>query len=318
MKFTLESNSSEENQEIVPFYIHIDTETTLTNTGSVLNVPVKARFRGVSKSYVASICGFEITNSYPEQLINEVELFLPRLITLSRLPTYMFVARRAKSIYPVYTVGDEVFATIRGGPAFRHVELAKVREYLTDYLHGVGILGEFGLSDKLHVRGINMHTLELRRPIFYLKKRIPGEVDFWAPVFESADMNRVYAYAASERREVPKADGMEVLQLQKLVASALIQDGRLSDLYDLRPGRLFPDNWEHLKQNLNPQEPITIRGAELPVYTNGDTMIALEMRPEENRYSLYLGANIEDLTKRAEADFARRGITKEALTRARA
>ncbi len=311
MKFTLESNSNNENHEIVPYYIHVDIEPPLVNTGPVLMIPVKVRYRGVSKTYVANICGFEITNSRPETLIDKLERFLPRLIALSRLPTYMFVARRAKSIYPVYTAGDEVFATIRGGPAFRHVELAKVREYLTDYLHSVGILGELGLSDKLHVRGINMHTLELRRPIFYLKKRIPGEVDFWAPVFESADMKRIYAYAASERREAPKTDGMEVLLLQKLVASALIQDNRLKDLYDLRPGRLFPENWEHLKGNLIPQEPINVRGIELPTYTNGDIMIALETRPEENRYSLYLGANINDLTQRAMADFARRGITQK-------
>ena len=72
-------------------------------------------------------------------------------------------------------------------------------------------MGNDGLSDKLHVRGVNMHTLGLRRPVMYLKKRVPGEVDFWAPVFESGDGERIYTYAASARREVTIGEGQEVL-----------------------------------------------------------------------------------------------------------
>lgn len=312
MKVSLERNTQEDSEKR-PYTILVEVITATINAGTTFNVPVNLEYKGTEKAYSAQICGYTLVANKPETLTAKVQQFIPRIISHARFPTYVFIARRAGGIYPVYTLGDEVYATTPGGPVFRHVELAKVREYLTDYLHAAGILGESGLSDKLHVRGINMNTLQLRRPIFYLKKRVDGEIDFWAPVFEAGDRNHIYAYAANERREVPIAASLEVLQLQKSVASALIQDNRLSDQFDLRPGRLFPEYWERLKEVLVPQDPITVHGVELPVYNNGDIVVALESRPEENRYSLYLGANIEDLTQRAEADFARRRVTADAL-----
>jgi hypothetical protein len=256
-----------------------------------------------------NLCGFELSSSHPESLPNKINEFLPRLISLARLPTYMFIARQAGGLYPVYTHDDEVFATVPGGPVFRHVELAKVREYLSDYLHSAGILGEKGLSDKLHVRGVNMNTLGLRRPIFYLKKRVPDEVDFWAPVFEAGDAKNIYAYAASERRDVPIAAGDEVLLLRRTVANALKQHNRLADSYDLRPDRLFPEYWERLKETLTEIDPIEANGVELPVYQNGDALIAVEGRPEEGRYGLFLGKDLDDLRDRITVDFERRSIS---------
>ena len=306
MKVSLERNTQEDSEK-VPYTIQLEVVTATINAGEVINIPVNVEYSGTKKTFNAQICGYTLVADEPKQLVTKATQFIPRLISIARFPTYMFIARRAGGLYPVYTVGDEVYATTPGGPVFRHVELAKVREYLTDYLHAAGILGEKGLSDKLHVRGINLHTLGLRRPVFYLKKRGNKREDFWAPVFEAGDKKHIYAYAASERRDVPITAGLEVLQLQKSVASALIQDNRLSNTYDLRIGRLFPKYWERLESVLVAQDPITVNSIELPVYNNGDIVIALESRPEENRYSLYLGANIDDLTKRAEADFARRG-----------
>ena len=83
------------------------------------------------------------------------------LINLSRLPTYVFIAPRSHKMYPVYTVNDEVFATTPGGPVFKHVELAKVREFLADYLHEIGALGVTDKSEKLHVRGCSTFYLGL-------------------------------------------------------------------------------------------------------------------------------------------------------------
>lgn len=312
MKVSLERNTQEDSEKR-PYNLLVEIITATVNAGTTFSAPVNLEYKGTEKAYSVQLCGYTLVAPKAEDLVTKAYQFLPRVISIARFPTYVFIARRAGGIYPVYTIGNEVYATTPGGPVFRHVELAKVREYLTDYLHAAGILGEKGLSDKLHVRGINMHTLGLRRPILYLKKRVEGQIDFWAPVFEAGDKKHIYAYAANERREVPISAGLEVLQLQKSVASALIQDNRLSDQYDLRPGRLFPEYWERLKSVLVPQAPITVQGVELPVFNNGDIVIALESRPEENRYSLYLGANIDDLTQRAEADFARRGVTVEAF-----
>lgn len=309
MKLTLEPNSNGD-QQTVPFHVRVDIVTATIDTGSVFYVPVEVRYQGMKKSFAVNIAGWELESERPEALPDKISRFLPRLISLARLPTYLFVARRAGGIYPVYTIGSEVYATTPGGPVFRHVELAKVREYLTDYLHAAGILGEKGLSDKLHTRGLNLKTLGLRRPIFYLKKRVPGEVDFWAPVFESGDGKHIYCYAADERREVPMIGGVEVLYLQQMVANALKTDKRLKDPFDLRPDRLFPDYWERLKATLSTSEPITVNGMTLPAYANENGLLALEERKDEGRYSLYLGKDAEDLQARVAVDLERRGISE--------
>lgn len=292
----------------MPFHVRVDIVTSTINAGSTFYIPVSVRYQGLKKEFAVNVCGWELSSERPEVLPDKVSRFLPRLINLARLPTYVFVARRAGGIYPVYTVGSDVFATTPGGPVFRHVELAKVREYLTDYLHEAGILGEKGLSDKLHVRGIHMQTLGLRRPIFYLKKRVLGETDFWAPVFEAGDGRHIYAYAADERREVPVIAGVEVLYLRQTVATALQADNRLRDPFDLRPDRLFPAYWERLRETLTAVAPLTIAGQTLAVYKNGHTLIALEERPEEGRFSLFLGRDPDDLQARVAADFSRRGM----------
>ncbi len=308
MKLTLEPNSNGD-EKTVPFHVRVDIVTATIDAGSIFYVPVEVKYQGMKKSFAVNIAGWVLESERPEALPGKISRFLPRLISLARLPTYLFIARRAGGIYPVYTVGSEVFATAPGGPVFRHVELAKVREYLTDYLHAAGILGEKGLSDKLHTRGLNMKTLGLRRPIFYLKKRVPGEVDFWAPVFESGDGKHIYCYAADERREVPMIGGVEVLYLQQMVATALKTDKRLNDKFDLRLDRLFPEQWERLKTTLQPRESIIVNSLTLPVYENGNALLALEERTDEGRFSLYLGKDVDDLRARVAVDLERRGIS---------
>jgi hypothetical protein len=306
MKISLEHNIQGD-LESVPFLVRVEIVTATVDAGSTFLIPITIQYKGLEKSFSANLCGFELSSSRPEALVGQINQFLPRLISLARLPSYMFIARRAGRKYPVYTLGSEVYATAPGSPVFRHVELAKVREYLTDYLHAAGILGEKGLDDKLHVRGVNMHTLELKRPICYLKKRVPGETDFWAPVFDSGE-GHIYTYAADERREVPTIAGAEILFLRQMVANALITDKRLTDAYDLRTDRILPEYWERLKPSLIPQPSITVQGMTLPVFSNNGSLIALEERPDEDRFSLFFGKQETDLQARVEADFARRGI----------
>jgi hypothetical protein len=308
MKATLIRNTAE-NSEAVPYFVTVEIVTKTVDAGTVFQIPIGVDYNGHGKTFTFEVCGFRQETSNPDKLPLMVGQLVNALVSTARLPSYVFIARRAGEIYPVYTIGREVFATTPGGPIFRHVELAKVREYLADYLNTIGILGENGVSDKLHVRGVNLHTLGLRRPIFYLKKRVPGETDFWAPVFETGDGKRIYTYAASARREVPIADGQEVIFLRELVAQALLTDGRLHDLHDLRPDRLFPDYWERLKVTLNPEGSIPVNGITIPIYSNSYVWVGLEVRADEDRYSLYVGRDAESLRRRIQIDFERRGHT---------
>ncbi|WP_420641278.1 hypothetical protein [Candidatus Leptofilum sp.] len=307
MRITLERNTAV-NADQVPYLARVEIITSTVHAGSIFEIPIYVAHQGTQKQFYVKLLGVRLEREHPSELLAPIQERLVQLIHLARLPTYLFIARRARGIYPVYTIGSEVTATTPGGPIFRHVELAKVREYLTDYLHDAGILGAAGPSDKLHVRGVNMHTLALRRPLFYLKKRVPGEVDFWAPVFESGDGQKIYAYAADERREVVKSDGREVMLLCEAVATALLADGRLQQNYDLRADRLFPDQWDALQGLLKEDPPITVTGVALPCYRDDAVWLAVESRLEENRFGLYLGRTKAELEQRILADFLRREL----------
>ena len=313
VKITIERNTAVDiYAENFPYIARLEIMNATKDRGRVYQVPVFVRYNGLRKSFGVDICGFRLEAAKPMQLTPQIEQLFHTLVNFSRLPTYMFVARRAKVVFPVYTIGDEVAALTIGGPLFRHVELAKVREYLTDFLHDAKILGESGPSDKLHVRGVSGFTLGLRRPVFYLKKRIPSQVDFWAPVFQSGDGQTIYTYAASDRREVPRSEDDEVLALHGLVAQVLQADRRLQDPYDLRPDRLMPAYWERLKGELTAVSPLTLhhqhRDYILPIFRRHNLWLAVEEREDEERYGLFLGRNLTDLAARVKQDFARRGL----------
>lgn len=274
-------------------------------------------FNGHSEHYAVEICGFRLEAHELEDLYVPASQLLNGLINLGRLPTYIFAAGHSMLIYPVYTDGDDVFATTPGGPVFRHVELAKVRSYLSDYLHTMQELGTPGAAETLHVRGIDSNTLGLLRPVFYLKKRVLGETDFWAPVFKTPDSRSVYTYAASARRSTPVDGGREVMDLQSIVADALISDGRLRSPLDLRPDRLFSDHWAQMQTFASPQ-PYSLRFVaadqpgliKLSLYRYGKSYLAAEHRAGEDRYNIYLGENPLDIRNRVAADLVRRKLIR--------
>lgn len=306
MKIEIERNTGE-NSEIVPYIAHVDTSDLTIHSTSAYDVPVEIRQTGPKKEYHVNICGFDVKADNPDHLPTKIEWLISHLVNVARFPKHVFIARRAKTVYPVYTIGNEVMATTPGGPIFQHVELAKVREFLTDYLHQTSVLGDSGVSDRLHVRGTNMHTLGLRRPVMYLKKRVVGEDEFWAPVFENGAGDGIYTYAVNARRDVAISDGSEILQLRDVVANALKNDGRLNDLNDLRADRLMPAYWERLKETLTPAGTLAVNDHTLEVYTKGSTWVAVESRPDEERYGLYVGGSESGLEGRVKRDFIRRG-----------
>ncbi len=288
-----------------PYIIRVEIVSATMEVGNVYQIPVLVRYQGLQKSFVVDVCGFRVETKHPQQLTPHLQKLLYSLINASRLPSYVFIARRARAVFPVYTIHHQVMAVTQNGPVFKHVELAKVREYLTDYLHEASILGE---KDKLHVRGVSLLTLGLRRPIFYLKKRVAGQTDFWAPVFQAANGKTIYTYAVNQRREVPKADGMEVMDLWEVVAEALIADGRLQNKFDLRPDRLFPTHWQEIQTHLHEERPFLINQITLKQYRDGLHWLAVEPRPDEDRFGLFLGSSATDLAERIRRDFQRRGI----------
>ena len=309
MKITIERNTADDAYgRSYPYIARVEIVSATMDIGTVYQIPVFVEYAGLQKTFGVDVCGFRVTAKHPQQLVEPLSRVLYGLVNASRLPNYVFIARRARAVFPVYTINHEVMAITQGGPYFKHVELAKVREYLTDFLHDAGVLGERGLSDKLHVRGISQSTLGLRRPIFYLKKRITGETDFWAPVFQAADGKTIFTYAVNQRRAVPKANGMEVFDLWESVAEALIADGRLQNKFDLRPDRLYNTHWEEIKEHLYEERPLPINQTELPQYRDGLHWLAVEPRPDEERFGLFLGRTAEDLAQRVRADFYRRGL----------
>lgn len=309
MKITVERNTADDSYgRTYPYIARVEIVSATMDVGTVYQIPVFVEHAGLQKTFSVDVCGFRVTAKHPQQIIEPLTRLLYGLVNASRLPNYVFIARRARAVFPVYTINDEVMAITQGGPYFKHVELAKVREYLTDFLHDAAILGEKGLSDKLHVRGVSNATLGLRRPIFYLKKRALGETDFWAPVFQAADGKTIYTYAVNQRREVPKAAGMEVFDLWEMVAEALISDGRLQNKFDLRPDRLFPTHWQEIQVHLHEERPLPMGQITLEQYRDGLHWLAVEARSDEERFGLFLGRTANDLAQRVRADFQRRNL----------
>lgn len=308
MKISLEQNQAD-SVDRIPYLIRTEITSLTIDLDTVFRIPVH-RHRNGQEMYNAEVCGFRVEAGSPAELTPLVERLVRGLVNMARLPTYVFIARRSRQMYPVYTVGDEVFATTPGGPVFRHIELAKVREYLSDYLHAVKELGTPGKSDTLHVRGINMATLALIRPIFYLKKRPqhPSDNEFWAPVFVADDGKSIYTYAASGKREVDLAGGYEALLLRTQVAQALKADKRLQENFELRPDRLLPDYWVQVRATLKPYPARLVANEALEIFQNGRGLVAVEHRRDEDRYSLYMGRDINDLWERTAKDFLRRGL----------
>jgi hypothetical protein len=103
--------------------------------------------------------------------------------------------------------------------------------------------------------------------------------------------------------------GYEALLLRTQVAQALIADKRLKENYALRPDRLLPDYWMKVQATLK-RYPARLVGEEktLDVYQNGRGIVAVEYRDDEDRYSLYIGRDIDDLRSRTAKDFVRRGL----------
>lgn len=307
---TLEQNRGADRLNI-PYYAHVECNQII-NRGPNFQIPIRASYTGMKKLYAVEVSGFRLTTEHVNNIPTLIERLVEGVTRLGRIPHYVFIARDAGIVYPVYTIDDEVLAPTPYGPLFQHVELAVVRERLTDYLHEIKVLGAKGRTDKFHVRGVDRHTLQLVRPIFYLKKRdVSGETDFWAPVYKSKEGNHIYTYAANNRREALIDNGKEVFVLQNLVANVLKDDGRLTDSHELRPDRLFADLWDRIKDNVIAKDgdPLVVNGVEIPMYrTEEGVSVGMELRPNEERYSMFFGDNRDDVAERATRDFARRGI----------
>jgi hypothetical protein len=310
MKVHLEQNSNAGN---APYVAVVEITKATIDINTRFRVPITEQINGKSK-YTANVCGFAVEGDGPDVVAGLLEKLMPHLVNMARLPNYVFIARRSQKMYPVYTYGDKVFATTPGGPIFEHVELAKVREYLSEYLHSIGQFGVPGKSEHLHVRGVHWETLALMRPIFYLKKRPEAHDDneFWAPVFTSRDGLSIYAYAASGRREVDVDNGYEIFYLRQQVARALIADKRLKEDYDLRIDRLLPEYWAQVAQGLVPiNNKLAFNDTSFDVFRKGRYMVAVERRQPEERYSFYIGQDLDDLQLRAGRDLIRRGVVKK-------
>lgn len=310
MKISFERNT-EQNSDTIPYFVRIEIGASELDWDRTFRVPV---ILSHGLMYIVEICGLQIKAETLKALGPLVQSKLISLENLSRMPTYVFITRRSRKLFPVYTIGDKVMAVTPQGISFRHVELAKVREYLKDYLHQVGLLGPIERGDRLHVRGVHKKTLALIRPVFYLKKRAMNEREheFWAPVFRATDSDSIYAYAASTKHEAQLQQGLEVFRLRQKVAEALIQDQRLTTNLNLRADRLMPDYWERLKNNLVKLErDMAYEGIKLPMYKSENVLIALEYRSAEDRYSLFLGQDDDDLCRRVSNDLIRRGYIED-------
>ena len=313
VKINFEPNTGP-NSGTIPYFLMVEIGASELDWERTFRIPVLLS-HGIT--YVIEACGMKVKADTLKELGPLAQSLMLRLQNMSRMPTYVFIARRSRRMYPVYTVGDKVIAVTPQGLVFRHVELAKVREYLTDYLERTGVLGPIERGDKLHVRGVHKKRLSLIQPTFYLKKRpLAGhEHEFWAPVFPDHEENIIYVYAANTKHEVQINQGSEIFELRANVAKTLLANQRLTSNYNLRIDRLQPNYWEQIKHILTilPQR-MVYEGIKLPMYQGPDFLVALEYRSAEDRYSLFLAEDAETLQYRIAQDLVRRKFIDDAAS----
>lgn len=315
MEVSLEKNNTADHKT-VPYHINIKlVPITHNHFATEFQIPIYLKPIKGQNHYTAEMCGLQVQERSPQSVLNMLKKVGPTLVNINRMPTYVFIARHKLKVYPVYTSRKEFLGlTVPGGPVVKHPELACVRDRVTAYLNKVHILGQAGEYEKLHVRGVHQKTLALVRPIFYLKKRplTSKDTEFWTPVFPSDNSNSIYAYILDKKYEVNADSGNEVFQLHSQVAQALVSDKRLPDGFDLRADRLLPDYWSKLETKLEPLPSKLIYNKNmLNIYRHQNYLVAVEQRPHENRYSLYIGYDSEDLRQRAGQDLARRNIIND-------
>ena len=311
MEIVLEKNNAD-NRKIIPYYVSIELASVKTSFEPQFHVPIYLKLIRGQNHYAAEICGLQMQENSPQSILNTIKKVAPTLENMGRMPTYVFVARHSLRVYPVYTSRNENLGlTVRDGPVVRHIELACVRDRVALYLNKIHVLGKSGDFEKLHVRGVHQKTLGLVRPVFYLKKRplTPQDTKFWTPVFPSDENDELYAYVLDKKYQVNEDSGHEVFRLRAQISQALIDDSRLSQDLDLRIDRLLPDYWSKLQTKLESlPNKFSYRDKTLDMYQMDTFLVAVERRVNEDRYSLYIGHNPEDLRLRAGQDLARRGF----------
>ena len=97
--------------------------------------------------------------------------------------------------------------------------------------------------------------------------------------------------------------------LRSQVAQALIADKRLINSCDLRPDRLLPEYWEQVKNTLQVlSSKLFYDNIKFDMYRNGRFTIAVEYRQNEDRYSLFVGQDEDDLRYNTARDLLRRNL----------
>src|SRR5262245_53441884 len=119
MKLSLEANPTTD-QQWVPYIICLEVPSAYPDCAFTFTLPVHWQHLRDKTVYSVEVCGWRFESQTPAELLPGVEKLIPILIRSARLPTYIFIARHSRRLYPVYTEGDYVFATTPGGPIFRH------------------------------------------------------------------------------------------------------------------------------------------------------------------------------------------------------
>lgn len=307
MKITIESNSETFPDPQVSHVARVDELQRLLDS-EPLQIPIYRYEQGSVRLYSLHLCGMSRSTPRLELIPRLLRKAIIRFTNFRRLPSYVFIARHTRELYPVYTIGSEVCAITSSGPIFQHVELAKVREYLSEYRLRAAH-GRLDVTDKLHVRGVDPKTLGLIRPLAYLRKRVYAQTDFWAPVFLHHNGDSIYTFAANARRETPVTNGLEIFDLCTTVGKALRDDNRLQETHDLRPDRLLQTYWDMIETQLHKlPDTIVVAGRDLEVYRHplDETFIVLEPRADEVRYNLFLGNTIAEAHRYTIGDFLQR------------
>ena len=86
-------------------------------------------------------------------------------------------------------------------------------------------------------------------------------------------------------------------------------DKRLKDEKDLRPDRLLPEYLQQVKASMQATDKkLSYGDTSFDIYEKGRYLVAVEHRRKEDRYSFYIGNDVDDLKERTARDLVRRNL----------
>ena len=265
--------------------------------------------------YSTRVAGLSLEAGNLSRLEEMIDDTLKSLIRFEKVPEYFF--RVNDKAYPIYHLEDEITTRYPGGPIFATEDIASLRLWIADHFKAVGRIKNRREMELLY---LSETDLQLYAP--YCVLRTPDEAVPDIPIFplKKGDCWYLIAPVSNKTICVDFAGGKGIFFLFSQVGEYLIQQGQLTDIYEITIRKLQMDSWRSLEMGLQiePMQLVYDRESEEgevvniidPIYSVDSIYISARTN-RLGRLMLYLSPDLVDLSRRVDLDLTSYGAIKK-------